>query len=587
MNQSLRKVTRKARRIKKADVGVVSFVERGANLTPFRLFKSEDATPDTNQPDDEPMIMTRFRKASSNSDSGTGGMNANAKAAASAKKPVAKRVASTPGTDGNDNPDAKTSAAKLKKQGDGLEVCKITFSAEHFEKKADVQSYLDENGFEDCTIKKEYDEDGKTLLGFVVPNLSESAFESLKMVKDDDGVIRHIGKLSKTAPTVEEGNGPGNEPSRDSQKKKKEIKIGGSLSGGDAVTPFSKADDDEDEEDAIEDDDDEEEELAKAEPKKKAGSAKNNAEGNDDDEDDDAEAAVPKGKKGKMKKAEDEDDDGEGEDEDEDTVTVLRKSLMQLVASDEAQLRLPERFLKSMEAPTRLIKLDSYAAYSSRGTSIADIIDDCNDGIPVGFSDIQTAFMAALKTLTKSGKADEIPALCAEFGTILAYLASLTAKLEKADREEAVETLMKRGEEVSEETEDSDDDDDDADDDDEEEVVLKKSSKSELAKEYPGIPTALATAFDKLTKQVASLTKANEKLQKGESRGGGKRLTMLRKSADAEEAAASAEDSANDDDKKANAQFEERLQKSVFGLSSPPPPRNRPHRPADFHTSRN
>lgn len=90
-----------------------------------------------------------------------------------------------------------------------------------------------------------------------------------------------------------------------------------------------------------------------------------------------------------------------------------------------------------------LKKVDYYLTYYSDGTTIAGVLEDSKDGIPVGFFDISDLFRKALMNLILLGRTSEIPALTAEYGEIIVRLATITGSIQKADElTTAVNTLF-------------------------------------------------------------------------------------------------------------------------------------------------
>jgi hypothetical protein len=96
------------------------------------------------------------------------------------------------------------------------------------------------------------------------------------------------------------------------------------------------------------------------------------------------------------------------------------------------------------EAKENRRKVDSYQAYyNTDDVTIADVLEDANDGIPVGFYDVTTGFVTALKNLVTKGDSKGISALTSEYGTLLTKLVTLTSGLtKKEDREAAFESLF-------------------------------------------------------------------------------------------------------------------------------------------------
>jgi hypothetical protein len=72
-------------------------------------------------------------------------------------------------------------------------------------------------------------------------------------------------------------------------------------------------------------------------------------------------------------------------------------------------------------------KVDTWSAYyDSNDTTLAGVLADANDGIPIGFYDVESAYIGALANLVLSGDIAGIDALQTEFGSIIKKLAALT-----------------------------------------------------------------------------------------------------------------------------------------------------------------
>ncbi len=103
-----------------------------------------------------------------------------------------------------------------------------------------------------------------------------------------------------------------------------------------------------------------------------------------------------------------------------------------------------ENFLVVKNDKLAARKIDTYSGYygASDDLTIAEVLEDMEDGVPVGFYDVYSAFMCALKNVIMTDALDQIPTLMTEFGTIITKLSTLTGEVaEKADREAAVEKL--------------------------------------------------------------------------------------------------------------------------------------------------
>lgn len=72
-------------------------------------------------------------------------------------------------------------------------------------------------------------------------------------------------------------------------------------------------------------------------------------------------------------------------------------------------------------------KYDSYGAYASTATNLADVLNDgLMDGVPVGFGDVMTAYRYAVRNAVLAGDVAAVKDISWELGLLLVKLANLT-----------------------------------------------------------------------------------------------------------------------------------------------------------------
>lgn len=152
----------------------VSLVSNGANQTPFRVVKADEAH-------DGEVVVAGKRSTETDDDSSEDDMKRGKNS--TSKKLVVRSTAGTAGAD----------------------LQRLTFSAEQFDSEQAVRTYLDGNGYEGGEIVALADG------GFEVVARDESDFEEVKDIPGDDGVTRYVGVEPETddeAGTAQKGEAP-------------------------------------------------------------------------------------------------------------------------------------------------------------------------------------------------------------------------------------------------------------------------------------------------------------------------------------------------------------------------------------------
>lgn len=135
--------------------------------------------------------------------------------------------------------------------------------------------------------------------------------------------------------------------------------------------------------------------------------------------------------------------EGEGETAGEGETTTDEGKAGEGEAANVRSRKRSDTFFPIKDKTINARKIDSYAAYYSNESTIAEVLKDAEDGLPVGFCDIESAFLGALKNVIKTGQIDQISTLMTEYGTLITKLASLTASVEKSEeRDAAIEKLF-------------------------------------------------------------------------------------------------------------------------------------------------
>lgn len=263
------------------DAEFVSFVDHGANQRPLKVTKADAplsvrTIKTTKQTNAMPKTKTKFKSKEKK--------GATAKPTATKKSSTAKRTPNKKGDDKN-APDT------------GVDVHRITFSKKQYATKAEVENYLDANGYRDYTIKEER---GQWVMpGRDIEDFKDDSVEELD--GEEDGVSIFSGELKKNAA---EGNSK-SKPKPEKLPKKKPT----SSPVAKKSKAKKKADDDEDEaEDDSDDDQDDEDEDDTSDEDESDDADEGDDDSDDSDDSDDDEDDTD----------EDGDDDSDDEDESDD-----------------------------------------------------------------------------------------------------------------------------------------------------------------------------------------------------------------------------------------------------------------------------